>query len=103
MVHAPTARRRGDVTDKRPRDLGKLHALLKRGLPDYVMDNVLDVRGGLADQFGVSYQAMYLWFKRDKIPAKRVDTAIRLSADTVMEPPGFKPLTRDDLWPFVGS
>lgn len=91
--------------EKDPRDLGKLHALVSAGLPDFWnRDNLLDVRK-LADEIDVSFQAIYSWFERESISAKRVDQVIYLSQKTsrANRPKApWKPLCRDDFWEFLG-
>ena len=101
---------------KRPRlnkDLGPLHELLTRGLPEFTDENGrLDPRQ-LAVEMGISYQAVYLIFKRGSISKKRIATICYLSHKTkpknrpkTMELDGkempWKPLVLDDFWPFMG-
>lgn len=83
-------------------DLGRLHALLKRGLPEYVHDDVLDVRK-LSSHVGVSYQAMYKWFEREQISSRRVGAIVHLSNKTKNRPLDFEPLVHDDFWEFMGT
>jgi hypothetical protein len=97
------------------KELGKLHALLTNGLPEYVNDGVLDVRR-LAEDIGdgISYQAIYSWFTRERISARRIMQICQMSRAT--EPrfqpkpyfvngeltPEWRPLCRDDFWEFMG-
>ena len=97
------------------KQLGKLHALLTHGLPEFVNDGVLDVRR-LADEIGdgISYQAIYGWFTRERISARRIIQICQMSRAT--EPrnrpkqvfvngeltPEWQPLCRDDFWEFMG-
>ncbi len=90
-----------------PNDLGPLHALLMRGLPDYIdPNNILDVRK-LAKAVGISYQALYKWFESGHVSAKRLNTIIYLSEHSVKIPlpnageQPWKPLTREDFWDFL--
>lgn len=67
------------VNTKTPRDLGPLHALLTRGLPDW-----MDAKGflrthALAAYLGISYQALYKIFDRNRISPKRVKALVLLS------------------------
>jgi hypothetical protein len=90
---------------REPKNLGQLHATLRRGLPDYVQDDLLKVKGddGLAKQFGVTWQCVYIWFADNRLPARRVKLAIELSENTREEnrDNGFRPLSWADLEPFV--
>lgn len=102
----PKPKRRKAVQQK---DLGKLHALLLRGLPDFVdEDGLLDVRK-LSTKVGISYQAIYKWFEREQIGAKRINRIVELSQSTKKRPKptvvngkkvSWSPLQRDDFWEF---
>jgi hypothetical protein len=77
------------------RDLGPLHALLTRGLPSFV-----DVTGtlrtpDLAKYLGISYQALYKSFERNRIAPKRAKAIILLSKQ------GPSPLCYDDFVEFM--
>lgn len=89
---------------RKTRDLGPLHALLIRGLPNWVDEDGMLRVYDLAKFIGISYQAVYKLFERNKISAKRVNTLIALSAkSTVGQVKGedFSPLTAEDFWPFM--
>lgn len=108
----------GFDTDKYPkpkrrrverREHGRLHSLLKEGLPDFVEDDLFDVRS-LARKVGVSFQAMYKWFDNELIPAKRIEMMIYLSENTRKRPRpklvdgkkvSWSPLRREDFWEFL--
>lgn len=67
------------MNPKTPRDLGPLHALIKSGLPNWV-DNTGFLRTyDLAEYLGISYQALYKIFDRNKIAPKRVKALVLLS------------------------
>ncbi|RID91840.1 hypothetical protein D2N39_11420 [Gemmobacter lutimaris] len=83
-------------------DLGQLHALLRRGLPDFTHDGIFEAKR-FARTIGVSYQAIYKWFDRERISPNRVARIIELSEETTEWPEGFVPLKRDDFWPFMGN
>lgn len=91
-----------EAKGKRPRDLGKLHALLIKGLPDWVDDKGVLRVYDLAKYCGVSYQAAYKWMERNRISKKRVETFVNLSQTTKNKPEGFVPLNREEFWEFVG-
>lgn len=60
-------------------DLGPLHAMIRDALPDWV-----DARGSLripelAQYMGISYQALYKIFAKNKIAQKRIKALIVLS------------------------
>lgn len=84
--------------------LGGLHKLLTRGLPDLVDDQgILDVKR-LSDHLGISFQAVYKFFEKDRIPTKRIATVLALSKSQKKKVPvGFKPLVRDDFWEFISK
>ena len=92
----------------RAKDLGPLHKLLTRGLPDFIDENgVLDVRK-LAIPVGISFQALYKWFENNQVSAKRLETILHLSANTKKVPAPasnggveWVPLVRDDFWEFL--
>lgn len=102
-------------TNRRPRktkDLGPLHDLLKRGLPEYVdEDGVLNV-SRIAEQLGISKTAVYHFFSRKSISKKRIAAVCYLSKKTKpahrpetmvvngKEVP-WAPLVLDDFWPFI--
>lgn len=84
-------------------DLGKLHKLLAKGLPDLVTEaGIFDVER-LAKHFGISFQAVYKWFEREQIPAKRVMPVVLLSKNQKNIGAKFKPLVRDDFWEFMSK
>lgn len=81
--------------------LGDLHVMLTKGLPDLVDDQgVLNVKR-LSERLGISFQAVYKFFKNDKIPAKRIPMIIALSKAQKTGGKDFKPLVRDDLLRFL--
>lgn len=65
----------------RVRDLGPLYALLLRGLPDWTDEWGRLRTHDLAKYLGISYQALYKSFERERIAPKRVKALIRLSED----------------------
>lgn len=90
--------------------LGGLHELLIRGLPDFVEDGVLNVKSKLAPRIGISYQAVYKWFDRDRISPKRVETLVYLSENSKKKPATmvvdgkkepWAPLKKEDFWKFM--
>lgn len=95
-----------------PAELGKLHAILVEGLPDY-----LDENGGLnvrkvSAKIGISFQAMYKWFDREQISAKRIKAIVQLSENTQNRPKpklvngkkvSWQPLQHDDFWEFMAG
>lgn len=86
---------------KKVRHLGALHDLMKRGLPDYVDEKgELSVRD-LAMDMSVSYQAVYLMFKRNSISKKRIATLCWLSNRTNPRPKAWAPLDLEDFRPFI--
>ncbi len=83
--------------------LGKLHELLTKGLPDFVDDaGILDTKK-VADLLGISFQALYKWFERDQIPAKRIAVIVTLSKKQKKKGESFSPLVRDDFWEFLSQ
>lgn len=90
---------------KQPRkvkDLGKLNNLLIRGLPDWLDDDGILRTYDLAKYLGVSYQAAYKWFDRNRIPPKRIPSLVKLSAESKARPEGFEPLNTEDFLGFLG-
>lgn len=85
----PAKRQKARKNRKNPNDLGKLHALLTRALPEFVEDGVLDVRR-LATQIGdgISYQAVYAWFERERLHYRRAQELCQMSRATE---PRFRP------------
>lgn len=63
----------------RGRDLGPLHALLLRGLPDFVDATGLLRTPEIAKYLGISQQALYQAFQRNRIAPKRAKGIILLS------------------------
>ncbi len=61
------------------RDLGPLHALVARGLPDWIDSQGRLRTHDLAKYLGISYQALYKSFERKRIAPKRVKALILLS------------------------
>lgn len=97
---------------RKVKDLGPLHELLKRGLPEFVDDDgVLDV-AAVAERMGISKTAVYYFFSRKSISKKRIAMVLELSKKTK---PRKRPatmivngkqvpwsaLTLDDFWPFM--
>lgn len=90
---------------KRPRkarDLGRLHALLIRGLPDWVDEDGLLLSYDIAKELGISYQAIYRIYKNERIPPKRIAALIELSAQSRKRGDDFAPLTHEDFAEFLG-
>lgn len=99
----PTRKSRASGTKKRVEYLGKLHELLSKGLPDLIDQNgILDVKK-LAGHLGISFQAVYKFFKNDQIPTKRIPTILALSKTQKKGGENFKPLVRDDFWEFLSK
>ena len=86
---------------RKARNLGKLHALLIRGLPDWVDDDGLLRVYDLARYIGCSYQAVYKWLDREKLSGKRIKALVLLSEQTSRGPDGFAPLTYEGLAEFL--
>lgn len=92
----------------RAKDLGPLHALLTRGLPDFLdKKGELDTRK-LAKEIAISYQALYKWFENSRVSKKRLATILHLSENTKNKPTKeanggvkWEPLVRDDFWDFL--
>lgn len=94
--------------------LGKLHDLLTYGLPEFVNEGVLDVRRlAAALDDGISYQAVYKWFERNRIAPRRATQICQMSRATEPrfrpatrfvngEEVSWRPLCRDDFWEFMG-
>lgn len=87
---------------RKAKDLGKLNNLLIRGLPDWLDDDGILRTYDLAKYLGVSYQAAYKWFDRNRIPPKRIPALLKLSAESKARPEDFQPLTADDFMGFLG-
>lgn len=90
---------------KRPvkvKDLGELHNLLIRGLPDWIDGDGILRTYDLAQFLGVSYQALYKIYRRNRIPPKRIMALVKLSGESKNRPEGFEPLTTDDFLEFLG-
>lgn len=93
------AKRKGS---DRTKSLGPLYDLLKGGLPQYVNNGSLMVKR-IAPKLGISYQAMYGWFERNTVSPARIDDLVALSKEAEDKMySDFKPLCRDDFWPFMG-
>lgn len=95
---------------KPPETLGPLHELLIRGLPDYVVAGTLDVKGKLAPHFAISYQAVYKWFERNRVSARRMHDLIKMSEISSNQPKKmvvggeevpWAPLNIKDFEPFI--
>lgn len=98
---------------RKQKDLGPLHDLLTRGLPEYVDEGgMLDVKR-LAIDLSVSYQSVYHIFTRGSISKKRINQVLELSKRTkpanrpeTMVVSGrevlWSPLVLDDFWAFIG-
>lgn len=95
---------------KHQETLGPLHELLIRGLPDYVENGTLDVKGKLAPHFAISYQAIYKWFERGRVSARRMHDLINMSEASKNAPETmivegkevpWAPLTMKDFAPFI--
>lgn len=80
---------------KKPKGLGPLHELIKRGLPDWIDSNGFLRVYDLASYLGISYQALYKIFERNRIPPKRAKALIHLSKDNP------QPLTYEDFTEFM--
>ena len=86
---------------RKARNLGKLHALLIRGLPDWVDEEGVLRTYDLARYLAISYQALYKIYERDKLSGKRLKALVHLSEQTVNRPEGFEPLTYEQLAEFL--
>lgn len=81
----------------RPGSLGDLYDVIDEAFPGYRTElGHLSVRE-LAAALGVSTQAVYKWFAKDSLSAKKVKPLIELSKTQ----DGARNLTIDDLMPFV--
>lgn len=96
---------------KKARDLGGLHDLLMRGLPDFMDGEMFDTKR-LAKRLNLSRAALYQWFKNNQLPPKRVPQIIKLSEQSRKRPSTmmvngttmkWAPLTRDEFWEFVSN
>lgn len=67
------------LNPKTPKNLGQLHALIKDRLPSWVDDNGFLRTYDLARYLGISYQALYKIFDRNKISPKRAKALVVLS------------------------
>lgn len=85
---------------RKVRDLGPLHALLIRGLPDWVEADGMLRTYDLSRHLGITYQALYKIFERDRIAPKRITAIIRLSEATKSSGE-FTPLTYQDFLDFL--
>jgi hypothetical protein len=97
------------TTAPKTRDLGPLHELLVRGLPDWLNETGALRAYDLAKYLGISYQALYAQFARKRVGPKRVNALIELSAKSKKLNPespdydeDFKALTYDDFANFFG-
>jgi hypothetical protein len=85
-----------------------LEQVLYNGLPHYRMEYrgylILDSKR-LARDMGISYQALYQWFVRNRVSAKRAKQLIAISEKYQRKFPReeFTPLTRDDFWEFYAK
>lgn len=93
---------------RKARDLGPLHAMVARGLPDWIDEDGLLMSYDIAEYLGISYQALYKIFSKNRISAKRVAAIVKLSQESVKpfqvnpetgEP--YEALTNDDFWEFM--
>lgn len=90
-----------EETKRKGGDLGPLHALLVKGLPDYIDENgVLESRR-LAEYLGISYQALYASYGRKRMSRKNINAIVKLSHDSVKRAEDFEPLTHEKFWEFV--
>lgn len=86
---------------RKHRDLGPLHALLIRGLPDWVDETGLFLIYDLAKHLKMSAQGIYGWLDRGKVPPKRVFELVELSESSKNQGEDFKPLTHTDFAGFL--
>lgn len=84
------------------KDLGPLHALLIRGLPEWVNEEGVLRTYDLAEELGMSYQALYAIYSRGKLPGRRIAALVELSRATENAPENFKPLSYEDFAEFLG-
>lgn len=81
-------------------NLGRLHQLPTRGLPDWCeADGRLNVQA-LAAELKMSDKALYAQFKRTRVSAKRINAFIALSKATALQK-DFAPLTHSDFAEFL--
>lgn len=94
---------------KKAKELGPLHDLLMRGLPDYMNGEMFDTHK-LARTMKVTRAAIYKWFEKNQVPSKRAAEFIRLSEATKNKPKTMQvggrevkwtPLNREDFWEFI--
>ncbi len=96
---------RGNRYEKARSSRGPLHDLLTEKLPDFRHETsgVCNLHM-LAKVRGITFQAVYKWFGREnRIPYKQANWLIELSANQKERPEGFRPLTYDDLRPFIAN
>lgn len=87
-------------TPGKTRDLGPLHNMLARGLPDWCDGAGNIMSRSLASHLGISYQALYKIYHRNRMPANHIKTLIALSAKT--RSPSHKCLAYEDFAAFLG-
>lgn len=96
----PTAARK---KARKVKDLGRLHALLIRGLPDWIDDDGILMLKEIAKHCGVSPQAAYKWLERESLLPKRIAALVKMSEESRKPfPEGYGPLTKADFWEFLG-
>ena len=82
---------------RRGENLGKLHSLLQKGFPDHRNADGTFAAKRLAKDLGVSYQAVYKWFERERIAPKRIVKIVELSKKQVKANPASDALVFDDF------
>ena len=95
-------------TARKVKDLGRLHALLIRGLPDWIDDDGILMLKEIAKYVGVSPQAAYMWLARESIMPKRIAALVLLSEQSTKPFPvnqvtgeAYGPLTKGDFYEFL--
>lgn len=86
---------------------GPLHDILSAGLPDLCNKKTgLISPGKLAKALNITKQAVHKWFhpsRPNRVPAGKIQTLVKLSADQARSDSSYKPLTADRLLPYVAT
>lgn len=79
------------------KELGPLHGLLMRGLPDWHDEQGRLRTYDLAKHIGISHQAMYRAYQVNRLSTRRIKEMIALSEASENRSEGFEPLSFDDF------
>ena len=79
------------------KELGPLHSLLVKGLPDWHDEEGRLRTYDLARHIGISHQAMYKAYQVNRLSTRRIKEMIALSEQTQNRDSDFTPLTFDDF------